>query len=94
MKTENPFQQIDEKFQSFHEREGKYKHWFIHSFDFFGCDYGFSLWYKDGVFWIEQLVDSGYNKGKKLLETDNLSIINDWLECFAPTNPKYKTQRK
>lgn len=83
---------LDEKFQHTHRKE--FYRWSLHDFDYFGCTYGFDLLLIDGMFRLQQLVDSGYNKGDVLVLTNNADIIWMWAQCFSPTNPKYKTQRK
>lgn len=90
--SEDLIKYLDSKFRHWHGE--KYKRWDLHSFDYFGCDYGFELILKNGTFQLKQLVDSGYNPGFILLETKDFSEIDKWVYCFAPTNPEYKTQRK
>lgn len=93
-KLDSLVEYLDEKFSSTHHILGDFKRWSLHDYDYYGCSYGFDLIFKDGVFKIIQLVDSGYNTGAVLVETTDYELIDKWATCFAPTKNSYKTQRK
>lgn len=79
----------NEKFQSF--KPGR---WMLHSWDFFGADYGFELMHI-GIDWkLITMTDSQYGPSQIIFMTQDEKVIWSVLECFEPTNPSYKTQRK
>lgn len=92
-KIEDFCKDLDEKFMAFHGIYGT-KNWQIHSWEYYGMSYGFNLWLKDNIWKVIQMVDSGYNQGKVLFNTEDMKEVMNWTECFAPTNRNYKTDRK
>ena len=90
------FQELDEKFMSFHGLYNEYYKWFIHEFIYYSTSEGLELIYypETETFNIRQLVDSGYNKGKVLLSTTLWEDIHNWTMVLCPTKSSYKTDRK
>lgn len=86
----NLVEYLNEKFQSY--KPGR---WSLPSFDYAGADFGFELFqYGTGDWQLKTMEDSGYGPSRLILQTQDEKIIWALAECFAPTNPNYKTQRK
>lgn len=90
--TENLKELLDSRFETY----GNENRWAIHSWDYSGYDYGFTLHYNPlrELFTLKTMEDSGYGSSKIILETDDEQIVWRMAECFEPTNRNFKTQRK
>lgn len=95
---EEIFKQLDEKFRNYHPTSDvyKYKKWNLVDWIYYGSNTGIDLIYRtENKTWqMRQVVDSGYVQGKTLIETDKFEDIEPYTDVFAPTNDKYKTDRK
>lgn len=81
---------LDERFQKF--GSGSASTWMVHEWTCYGMSYGLNVIESSGEFRLEQLVDSGYNKGK-VVETD-LDKIYNIVEQLMPTIRGFKFDRK
>ena len=85
---------LDSKFQSWHDRDGRYKKWTMHSWIYYGAEYGLELIYRDNKWTIRQIIDSGYVSGKDIMRAYTWEDIEPLVDSLAPTNKEYKTDRK
>lgn len=83
---------LNSRFQTY----GRENFWSVHTWDYSGYDYGFDLLYNPvrELWTLRTMEDSGYGSSKVILETDDSAVIWRMAECFEPTNPNFKTQRK
>lgn len=79
----------NEKFQTL--KNGR---WMMHDWDFGGANYGFELLLIGKDWQLRTFTDSMYGPSKIILQTQDEKIIWALIECFEPTNPSYKTDRK